>query len=171
MEIITMILSGLALLAAIVSLILTVQEKKRSEKQRAAMVDYIGKECEAVSAAAAKYVDKVRNEVLNDISGRLTEEELSLRENLNKEFESINKSLEFLHQKAKKAEKLEMDFGEIRKHVEDLEKGIVPDFEEAKAAAKAVDSFNRGISGILGFDPLEAAKKNREREMFGGEVE
>lgn len=45
--------------------------------------------------------------------------------------------------------------------VKDLEGGIVPDFEKAKAAADAVNNFNAGISGILGFDPHEVLKKQR----------
>lgn len=49
-----------------------------------------------------------------------------------------------------------------------LEKGIVPDFEKAKEAANAVNEFNAGITGILGFDPYEALKKQRE-DNFGGE--
>jgi hypothetical protein len=47
------------------------------------------------------------------------------------------------------------------KRVADLEGGIIPDFEKAKAAADAVNNFNAGISGILGFDPHEVLKKQR----------
>ena len=50
----------------------------------------------------------------------------------------------------------------------DLEKGIVPDFEKAKAAADAVNDFNAGISGILGFDPHEVLKKQRS-DIAGGD--
>ena len=55
------------------------------------------------------------------------------------------------------------------KRIGDLEKGVVPDFEKAKAAANAVNDFNAGISGILGFDPHEALKKQRA-EGYGGEL-
>ena len=34
-----------------------------------------------------------------------------------------------------------------------------------------MNDFNLGISGILGFDPLEAAKKSRQAERMGGEAE
>lgn len=57
---------------------------------------------------------------------------------------------------------------ELSRHIADLENGVVPDFEKAKAAAKAVDDFNTGISGILGFDPHEALRKQRS-ENYGGE--
>jgi hypothetical protein len=40
-----------------------------------------------------------------------------------------------------------------------LENGTVPDFEKAKEAANAVNDFNAGISGILGFDPMEVIRK------------
>ena len=57
---------------------------------------------------------------------------------------------------------------EYDKRIGDLEKGIVPDFEKAKAAADAVNDFNAGISGILGFDPHEVLKKQRG-DGYGGE--
>ena len=57
---------------------------------------------------------------------------------------------------------------DILRRTGDLEKGIVPDFEQAREAAKAVDNFNAGLSGILGFDPIETAKKQRmERNAEG----
>lgn len=51
---------------------------------------------------------------------------------------------------------------EFDKRLKDLERGVVPDFEKAKAAAEAVNDFNAGISGILGFDPHEVLKKQRQ---------
>lgn len=120
MEIITLILSGLALLAAIACLVLTIWEKKRSEKRNAALLRYIEKECKAVSTAAGVYADECDKK--------------------------------------------------IYERIEKLEKGIVPDFEEARAAAEAVNDFNRGISNLLNFDPMEAIRAEREREKTGGEV-
>lgn len=66
---------------------------------------------------------------------------------------------------------LEEQSGRIDKlaqSVDNLERGIVPDFEKAKEAAKAVNDFHAGISGILGFDPHEVLRKQRS-ENFGGE--
>lgn len=57
---------------------------------------------------------------------------------------------------------------EQAERIGDLEKGVVPDFEKAKEAAQAVNDFNAGISGILGFDPHDALKKQRA-DHFGGE--
>lgn len=125
MEMITMILSGLALLAAGVSLILTFQEKKRNEKRRADTLQ------------EAKDSDKKWSEVVCDMMKGYFNEETSKR------------------------------FEEIRKRVGNLESGICPDFEEAKAAAKAVNDFNAGLSAIMNFDPMEEARKARERAKYG----
>ena len=120
MQIISLILSGLALLAAIVSLVLTIKEKKRSQKRNATLTDYVYKECEAMSIKS-----KNQGEVLASALER----------------------------------------------IQKLESGITPDYEQAKAAVNAVNDFNRGISNILGFDPMDAVKKRREQERSGGEAE
>lgn len=58
----------------------------------------------------------------------------------------------------------------IETRVSELEKGTVPDYEKAKEAAKAVNDFNSGITGILGFDPYEALKQQREKERGGEQI-
>lgn len=59
----------------------------------------------------------------------------------------------------------------LRTRVESLEKGAVPDYEEALAAAKAVNDFNTGLSAIMNFDPMAAARKSREeKKSVGGNV-
>lgn len=65
MQIIAMILSGLALLAASVSLILTIREKKRNEERSAAfdrykntMLQYVDKKFESLQADMKKYTDE-----------------------------------------------------------------------------------------------------------------
>ena len=54
--------------------------------------------------------------------------------------------------------------------VKKLEDGVVPNYEHAKAAADAVNDFNRGISAILGFDPYSALQAEKNKERMGGEV-
>lgn len=59
----------------------------------------------------------------------------------------------------------------LRTRIESLEKGAVPDYEEALAAAKAVNDFNTGLSAIMNFDPMAAARKSREeKKSVGGNV-
>ena len=102
MEIFSVIMSSLALLAATVSVVITVKERMRSQERNIAQMQYTDVAVKAVSARVA-----------------------------------------------------------------DLEKGIVPDFEKAKEAAAAVNNFNDGITGILGFDPIDALKAQRDRESRG----
>lgn len=67
-----------------------------------------------------------------------------------------------------KLENIGISTEDVLRRVENLEKGIVPDFEQAKAAAQAVDNFNAGLSGILGFDPIETARRQRKERNAEG---
>jgi signal transduction histidine kinase len=123
MLIIAIIMSGLALLAATVCLILLIQEKKRNQKRNAALIDYV--------------------------DNTIVEEKKAIAFNLREE----------IYAECKK----------LCNRIENLEKGIVPDFEEAKQAARAVDDFNKGLSNILGFDPMESLQRERQKAQMGGE--
>ena len=138
MEYITMIMSGLALLAATVSLVITVCEKKRNQKRNADMVNLIKAEC-------------------NVVKGELN---LALHES----FTSVNDS--YTH----KISELIKVISNISTKVDNLEKGIVPDYQEALSAKNSVDEFNRGLSAIMGYDPIDIARKAREDRLYGGEV-
>jgi hypothetical protein len=105
MGIISLIFSGLALLAAAAVMIVTIVEKKRSLKRNAALMDYVDRELKSMLTIVKK-----------------------------------------------------------------LEDGVVPNYEQAKAAADAVNDFNRGISAILGFDPYSALQSEKTKERMGGEV-
>lgn len=109
MATISMILSGLALLAAITSLALNVRNEKRNQKRNAALINYVD----------------------------------SAETHFNKQAKGFDERLD------------------------KLEKGITPDYEQAKAAADAVNDFNRGISNILGFDPHEALIASRRKDGEG----
>ena len=78
---------------------------------------------------------------------KLRDDALKINQTAEKKMESVNTSLE------------------------KLEKGIVPDYEQAKAAAEAVNNFSRGVSNILGFDPVQAYKAAQQREKMGGDAE
>lgn len=49
----------------------------------------------------------------------------------------------------------------LMQKVEAMEHGMVPDYEKAKDAAKAVNDFSAGISAILGYDPAAVYRKNQ----------
>lgn len=105
MLIISLILSGLALLAVAAVIVFVLAEKKRSLKRNAALMDYVDRELKSMLTIVKK-----------------------------------------------------------------LEDGVVPNYEQAKAAADAVNDFNRGISAILGFDPYSALQAEKNKERMGGEV-
>ena len=117
MEILSFIISGLALLAATVCLVLLVQEKKHNAKR---------------NAAALQFSESLWNQAKEEIA-----------ENI----------------------------GKLNDRVGALESGAVPDYEEQRKAAKAVNDFARGLSGILGFDPMEALRKERNKNLRGTEDE
>ena len=118
MEIISLIFSGLALLAAMACLVLVIRNEKRSEKRRAALIDYVDTENLELGSQFHQYVD-------------------------------------------------EKFSGEVIEKIKKLEAGITPDYEQAKIAADAVNSFNRGITNILGFDPVAALQTERKKESLG----
>jgi len=156
MEIITMILSGLALLAAILCLILILQEKKRNQKRNTALTDFIHTE---IFVAEKSILAKI-NEWRKDIEVEQT-----------KNLEHAKGIMDILQPLSTVLNSVACAVSDYRDRIENLEKGIVPDYEEALAAKDAVDNFNRGLSSILGFDPLEAAKKSRQERTIGGRVE
>ena len=135
MEIVTMILSGLALLAASVCLILLIQEKKRNQKRNTALCDLLRTEFDLV----IDYICESKVNSRNDFA------------------ETFGK-LDGI------ALKLDLIVSTFSKRIDDLEKGISPDYNEALAAKQAVDDFNMGISAILNFDPMTAVKKSREEQ-------
>lgn len=171
---ITTILSGLALLVVIADLILTVREKKRGEERNAAfeawkdsardtILHYIDSEIECVSTLHDIDVKKVRGEV-QEIRDNLKKMNCSFTEYISRE--NDRKVLD-----SEQRAELEKEISTIRKRVHDLEGGIVPDYNEALAAKNSVDEFNKGLSAIMGYDPIAAYRKQAEKDKYGGEVE
>lgn len=127
--IICIILSSLALAAALVCTAVTVRERKRSRERNAAQLD-----------------------------------------EMKREFSVQIKKLDahWIEQTKRRDAAWEKVAREIQGRIDDLENGAVPDYEKAKAAAKAVDDFHEGLANILNFDPYDSARKNRDEG--GGEA-
>lgn len=54
---------------------------------------------------------------------------------------------------------------EISARIDNLEKGLSPDYEKAKEAAKNLDTFNETINTIWAYDPYSAIhKKDGDRD-------
>ena len=140
--IVCMILSGLALLAAVANIILFSVEKKRNERRYKAMLDYIGNKCDATLNAAAEYVKEFTSEFFDK------EKEYFKTEN-NEFFVEFSKSMR-------------ERFEQQQRDIDSLKNGACPDYEKALAAANAVNDFNAGISAIMNFDPIAAARARRQ---------
>lgn len=170
MQIIAMILSGLALLAASVSLILIIREKKRNEERNAAfdryktsMLHYVDRKFDAMQKASENYTNEAIEKVMLDISKRFTDEEVSLWEQLNKEFESINKSIEFLQKSSEKHDCIKKRVDEVMDMVEKIGDDLM------NANNSFQDQLGHTLSNIMAFDPMEAQRKARLRAMGMGE--
>lgn len=143
MEMIALIVSGLALLAAGVCLCLAMQEKKRNQERNAAMCDYADNNM----VEAKEYTERRMSDAV-EVCEKAIDERI---------FQLQNRLLQEIYSEEKK----------ICVRVENLEKGIIPDYEKATAAVNAVNDFNQGISNLLNYDPVSALAAQRERERQG----
>ena len=133
-----MIVSCLALLAAVANIILFFAEKKRVNKRHSTKADFVTAECEAVSKAAAMYIEEVVEAKVKESS-----------ELIMTEVDSVGRKI---------ARRFERNEEEIKK----LKAGTIPDYETALSAAKAVNDFNAGISAIMNYDPIAAVRAQRQ---------
>ena len=135
--IVSYILSGLALLAAVANIILLCVKKKRDEARWTALLQYIDNVCSGAMESAEESINEVCAEA---------EAGYMLR------FNSVNAEMS----------KLIINLAEIKAEIEKLKAGTVPDYEAAKAAANAVNDFNAGLSAIMNFDPIAVARSRRQ---------
>ena len=145
MQIITMIASILALILATVALVVAIRDRKYMRSafriQRKSMMDYIKQENEALQKSVSAYADQ-----------KITAAQKDSEEKTRSSFLRCVAAIKNLNAKvSKQAER-----------IGDLESGVIPDYDEARKAVDAVNDMNRGISGILGFDPIEALRKSRQ---------
>ena len=143
MVMLALIIGSLALVAATVSIVLTVMERKRNRKQNAAYVENLRTLTSEHRKAMEDYIHQ-----------QLSENE--------------KRTGDAFSQWEKRANATYIQFkDDYGKRLHDLENGVVPDFEKAKAAADAVNQFSVGISGILGFDPMQALQQSRNKDGEG----
>lgn len=102
------------------------------------------------SAALVQYVDKTMDAMHSEILKDVNDYTVGMKDSI---------------------EELAKEFGGMKATLDDLSKGIVPDYEEAKRAADATNEFHRGIANILNYNEMDALRRMREAEQTGGEVE
>lgn len=124
---IAIIMSSLALLAALIGIGFTFSERKRNQKRNTDLMRHA-------------------ENVARNVADGLTEHIKSMQANIE---ELANKTTA------------------LQDKLTQLENGVIPDYEKAKEAAKAVNDFNAGITGILGFDPYAALQAQRDKDRGG----
>ena len=151
MDIVSIILCGLALLTAVVNTTLFFREKKRTNTRFSALnnlLESVERETNGYILECIGELDKIQGRV-----GRLSDfiHDIDDRTDL---ISKANVELE---------EKLSKQIDELRQAVSDLKL----DYKEAQEAANSVNDYASSLMNIFNFDPMEAEKKARN----GGKAE
>ena len=151
MNIVSIILCGLALLTAVVNTALFFREKKRTNTRFSALnnlLESVEHETNGYILECIGELDKIQGRV-----GRLSDfiHDIDDRTDL---ISKANVELE---------EKLSKQIDELRQAVSDLKL----DYKEAQEAANSVNDYASGLMNIFNYEPMEAAKKARN----GGKAE
>ena len=151
MNIVSIILCGLALLAAVMNTALFFREKKRTNTRFSALnnlLESVERETNGYILECIGELDKIQGRV-----GRLSDfiHDIDDRTDL---ISKANVELE---------EKLSKQIDELRQAVSDLKL----DYKEAQEAANSVNDYASSLMNIFNYDPVEAEKKARN----GGKAE
>lgn len=151
MDIVSIILCGLALLTAVVNTALFFREKKRTNTRFSALnnlLESVERETNGYILECIGELDKIQGRV-----GRLSDfiHDIDDRTDL---ISKANVELE---------EKLSKQIDELRQAVSDLKL----DYKEAQEAANSVNDYASSLMNIFNYEPMEAAKKARN----GGKAE
>ena len=154
MNIVSIILCGLALLTAIVNTALFFREKKRTNTRFSALNNLL----ESVEHETNGYILECIGE-LDKIQGLVGKIEVwkSCAD------ETMSGHGSSLHEALCKIEGLRNDVDELRQTVSDLKL----DYKEAQEAANSVNDYASSLMNIFNYEPMEAAKKARN----GGKAE
>lgn len=151
MDIVSIILCGLALLTAVVNTTLFFREKKRTNTRFSALnnlLESVEHETNGYILECIGELDKIQGRV-----GRLSDfiHDIDDRTDL---ISKANVELE---------EKLSKQIDELRQAVSNLKL----DYKEAQEAANSVNDYASSLMNIFNYEPMEAAKKARN----GGKAE
>lgn len=154
MNIVSIILCGLALLTAVVNTVLFFRDKKRTNTRFSALNNLL----ESVEHETNGYILECIGE-LDKIQGRVGDIDVwkSCTD------ETLSGHGRSLHEALRKIEGLRDEVGELSQAVSDLKL----DYKEAQEAANSVNDYASSLMNIFNYEPMEAAKKARN----GGKAE
>ena len=151
MDIVSIILCGLALLTAVVNTTLFFREKKRTNTRFSALnslLESVENETNGYILECIGELDKIQGRV-----GRLSD----FIHDIDDRTDLISKA------NVELKEKLSKQIDELRQAVSDLKL----DYKEAQEAANSVNDYASSLMNIFNYEPMEAAKKARN----GGKAE
>ena len=145
MDYISMILIALVLTAQVTLFVLFFLEKRHSKRRYNAILQYIDRRIDASDC---------REEIESDIK---------------KQFASFEKKTEerFLRNESVYDERFARHHDaivETKRFVSEQVNGLLLDYTQAQEAANKVNEFATGLASIFDYDPIEAMKRNRQRE-------
>lgn len=146
MELISLILSGLALLVAAVNLTLFLVWRKRDNKRYETLLEYIDESDDLSIGAAKKFTQNALKEQMDCFDEMFDAFGKKINERLKNFDGTVNGC-----------------FVAFEKRVSDLEHGICPDFNAAMAAKESVDKFSEGVMNILCYGGVAPPKDPREK--------
>lgn len=145
MEIISMILLMVVLVAQIVLFVLYLLEKRYVDHRFSAMLQYIDRKVE--DADCREEVEDNVNELLDAFGEKINERF--------KQRDAVNEERFKRHHDA---------IMETRNAVSEQVKGLLLDYTQAQEAADKVNGFAESLASIFDYDPLVAIKKGRNKE-------
>ena len=154
MNIVSIILCGLALLTAVVNTALFFREKKRTNTRFSAinnLLESVERETNGYILECIDELDKIQGQV-----GDIKAWKSCTGETLSGHGRSLREAL-------RKIEGLRDEVDELSQAVSDLKL----DYKEAQEAANSVNDYASSLMNIFNYEPMEAAKKARN----GGKAE
>lgn len=149
MEVISLILSGLALLVSVGNLILFIWREKRNNRRYETLIEYIDT-ADDMSIGAAK---KFTRESLEEQMDCFDEMFDTFKDKITKQFDGRLKNFDGT---------VNGCFNSVEKRLSDLENGICPDYDAAIAAKESVDRFSEGVMNILCYGNPAPPKEKKE---------
>jgi len=145
MDIISMILLTVVLVAQIVLFVLFFLEKRYVNHRFSAMLQYIDRKVE--DADCREDIEESVDDMLNAFGEKINERF--------KQQDEVNAERFKRHHDA---------IIETRNAVSEQVKGLLLDYTQAQEAADKVNEFATGLASIFDYDPLVAIKKGRNKE-------
>ena len=149
MEVISLILSGLALLVSVGNLILFIWRERRNNRRYETLIEYIDSADDLSIGAANKFTRESLEEQQDCFDEMFDVFDEKMTKVFNERLKNFNGTVNGC-------------FESVEKRLSDLENGICPDYDAAIAAKESVDRFSEGVMNILCYGNPGPPKEKKE---------